>query len=117
MTDKATRKELKAQYRENPPEAGIYRLTNTKTGKVLLGSSTNLPSVRNKLEFAKSTNLPGALDQRIRKDVADHGIDAFEFDVVETLAPQPGQTAAQVRGDLDLLEDLWREKLAGVDMY
>jgi hypothetical protein len=117
VTDKATRKELKAQYRENPPEAGVYRITNTATGRVLFGSSTNLPSVSNKLDFAKTTNLPGAMDQRLRKDIATHGIDAFTFDILEVLEPQPAQTSAELRADLAVLEALWREKLTGTDLY
>jgi hypothetical protein len=49
---------------------GVFRIVNGKTRRILLGSSTNLPAVGNKLAFAKSTNLPGALDQQIRRDVA-----------------------------------------------
>lgn len=84
---------------------------------MLLGSSATLPSVSNKLAFAKSTNLPGALDQRIRKDIATHGIDAFTFDILEVLEPTPAQTNAERRADLAVLEDLWREKLSGTDLY
>ena len=117
MTEKATRKELKTQYRENPPDAGVYRITNTATGRVLLGSSANLQSVKNKLDFAKSTNLPGAMDQRLRKDIATYGIDAFEFDILEVLEPNPAQTDAELRADLTVFEDLWREKLSGTEFY
>jgi len=38
MTDKTQRKDLLAQYRPNPPDAGVYRITNQQTGKVLIGS-------------------------------------------------------------------------------
>jgi hypothetical protein len=117
MADKATRKELKTHYRENPPEAGVYSITNTATGRTLLGSSTNLPSVSNKLEFAKTTNLPGAMDQRLRKDIATHGIRALTFDILEVLEPGGTQTDAEVRADLKVLEDLWRDKLTGTDLY
>jgi len=117
MAGKASRKELKAQYREHPPEAGVYRIVNTASGRALLGSSPNLPSVSNKLAFAKSTNLPGALDQRIRKEAAADGIAAFSFEVLETLDLRPGMTDAEIRSDLEVLEALWREKLAGEDLY
>jgi hypothetical protein len=92
MTVMASRKARKAQYREQPPEAGVYRIVNGVSGCSLLGSAVNLPSVGNRLSFAKSTNLPGALDQRIRKDVEAHGIDAFTFEVLETLELRPGMT-------------------------
>lgn len=79
MTDKATRRDLKAAYRENPPAAGVYAITNTKRNRVLLGTSTNLPSVENKIAFARSTGLPGALDVRLRRDLVDDGLDALTF--------------------------------------
>lgn len=117
MTDKATRRELKAAYRENPPAMGVYAITNTKRHRVLLGASTNLPSVENKIAFARSTGLPGALDVRLRKDVAADGLDALTFEVLEELAPVPGQTESERKADLDLLLALWREKLASHDLY
>ncbi len=117
MTDKATRRELKAAYRENPPTAGVYAITNTMRNRTLLGASANLPSVENKLAFARSTGLPGALDVRLRKDLATDGLDALTFEVLEELAPVPGQTDAELKADLDVLLGMWREKLAGRDLY
>lgn len=115
--DKATRKDLKAQYRESPPMAGVYSLTNTATGRRLVDVAANLPAVENKLAFARSTNLPGALDRRIRRDVEQYGAESFRFEVLEELPHKPGQTDAEVKDDLAVLLDLWREKLAGDDLY
>lgn len=117
MIDKATRRDLKAAYRANPPAAGVYAITNTKRNRVLLGASTNLPSVENKIAFARSTGLPGALDVRLRQDLATDGLDVLTFEVLEQLAPGPGQTDAELKADLDLLLALWQEKLAGRDLY
>lgn len=115
--DQATRKQLKAQYREQPPVAGVYRLTNTVTGRMLLEVSTNLPSVENKLAFAKSTGLAGGMDRRIRKDEVEFGTGAFAFDVLEELPRKAGQNDAELKADLAVLLDLWREKLADADLY
>lgn len=117
MTDKQTRRELKTAYRENPPAAGVYAITNTQRKRTLLGASANLPSVENKLAFARSTGLPGALDVRLRKDLAADGLDALSFEVLEELVPVPGQTDAELKADLDVLLGLWREKLATSDLY
>lgn len=110
MSDKARRKELVAQYKQNHPEAGVYRIVNRRNGKVLLGSAPNLASVRNKLEFARSTNSPGALDMKLRKDIAEHGLDAFELEILDVLETPPEMTSAEIRDDLAALEDLWREQ-------
>ncbi len=111
MSDQARRKELRAQYRQARPEAGVYRIVNGGNGKALLGSTTNLAHIRNKLEFARSTNTSGALDLRLSKDIREFGIDAFSLDILEVLEIEPEMTPAQVQQDLATLEQLWREKL------
>ncbi len=117
MTDRARRRELLSEYRRTTPEAGVYALRNTRTGRVLLGSSPNLAALRNRFEFARSTASLGALDQRLRGDAAHFGIDAFELEILEVLDEDPARPPSGLARDLATLEELWREKLAGTEMY
>ena len=117
MDDKARRKALQTHYKQTHPEAGVYRILNTRTNKGLLGSTANLASTRNRLAFARSTNSMGALDHRLRSDIAQFGIDAFEFEVLDVLPITPEMTAAQIRAELVTLEALWREKLDPAFLY
>ncbi len=66
--ERARRKELLAQYKQAAPDAGVFRIVNRHTNRALLGSSLNLASVANKVEFARHSGSPGALDHRLRKD-------------------------------------------------
>jgi hypothetical protein len=111
LTDKARRKELTASYRQARPEAGVYLIRNNRTGRVLLGSTTNLASLRNKLEFARSTGSPGTLDLRLGRDIREFGLEAFSLEVVDVLEMRPGMTDADIASDLATLEGLWRDKL------
>ena len=117
MTDRARRKELAEQYRQTIPEAGVYLIRNAASGKALLGSTADLGSLRNKLDFAKSTGTQSALDGRMAKDIARFGMDPLSLEVVEILGVTPGMTQRQVRDDLVTLEGLWRKKLGGSDLY
>ncbi|MGE5596772.1 MAG: GIY-YIG nuclease family protein [Hyphomicrobiales bacterium] len=117
MDSKSRRKELTAQYRQTAPEAGVYRITNTHTGRSLVRGTANLASMRNKIAFGKATNSPVVLDRRLEKDVREFGIDAFDFEVLEVLETKPDATRAGIQRDLDALEELWREKLAGDPLY
>lgn len=117
MNDKSRRKELSDSYKQSHPEAGVYRFVNAKNGKTLLGSAPNLASMRNKLEFARNTNSPSALDRRLRDDIRDFGLDAFSFEVLESLEPTPEMTTAKIREELAVLEALWREKLDPALLY
>jgi hypothetical protein len=111
------RKQLVDEYKRRPPEAGVYRIVNQRTGKALLGSALNLSSVRGKLDFARATNSPGALDHRLAKDASEYGIDAFTFEILEVLDVSPEMTSARIREDLDALEALWRERLSSTASY
>ena len=115
--DQSRRKALREQFDQSRPEAGVYRIVNTRTNRALLGSATNLAAVRNRLEFARSTGSFGALDHRLVPDARSYGIDAFTLDVLEVLTPRPEMTPAALRADLEVLEDLWREKLDPALLY
>ena len=117
MIDKGRRKELTEQYRQTIPEAGVYVIRNAGNGKALLGSTVNLGSLRNKLEFARTTNMPGVLDGRMARDIAQFGIDGLSLEVLEVVDVTPEMTDRQVRDDLATLETLWREKLGPSALY
>src|SRR3569833_4420796 len=117
MNDKARRKELLTEYKQNPPEAGVYRIVNNQNQKALLGSSANLASVTNKLKFAQSSNVPTVFDHRLAADVRQYGIQAFSMEVLEVLDIKPETTSAELQADLAALEALWREKLDPATLY
>lgn len=117
MTDAARRKELAADYKRTRTEAGVYQVRNTASGRMLLGASMNLPAMRNRLAFARSTGSASALDPRLKADATQYGIAAFEFEVLEVLEAALEATTAEVRRDLDALETLWRERLDPALLY
>ncbi len=117
MSDKARRKELVAQYKQTHTEAGVYRIVNTRTNKALLGSALNLASVRNKLEFARSTSSPGVLDRRLSKDIREFGLDAFALEILDVLETRPEMTREEILEELSVLEQLVREQLDPALLY
>lgn len=117
MDNKAQRKQRTAEYKRTHPEAGVYRLVNTQTGRALLGSAANLQSVRSKLTFAQATRSASALDYRLSKDVRQYGPDAFTLEILEVLETRPEMTAAEIASDLAVLEALWREKTDPALLY
>jgi hypothetical protein len=117
MSDRARRRELRAHYETTRPEAGVYLIRNSRNGRALLGSTSNLASLRNKLAFARATDMPGALDLRLRGDIREFGIDAFSLEVLDVLDTKPDMTAAEILDDLAVLERLWREKLDPATLY
>jgi len=117
MVEQARRKELKATYREASPDTGVYRIVNTGNGRSLVGHSTNLASISNRLQFAKATATSSALDQRLADDVRQFGFDAFDFEVLDRLEATPGMTRPEILQELLTMEGLWREKLGSASLY
>jgi hypothetical protein len=95
----------------------VYALRNTANGRVLVASTLDLSAARSKLEFAKATNSPGALDHHVVADARAYGVDVFTFEVLDLLDPRPGMTDDEMRADLAALGQLWRENLAGDALY
>ncbi|MDQ6918195.1 MAG: GIY-YIG nuclease family protein [Candidatus Dormibacteraeota bacterium] len=117
LVDRGRRKELNEQYQQAPPEAGVYRILNRETGRFLLGSTTNLAGFRNRFEFARSNHSAGALDSKLRDDIAWFGFDAFRFEVLDTLEVKPEMAQEQIAADAAGLIALWREKFDPVLLY
>lgn len=117
MTSREKRDELRAAYEQTPREAGVYALRNRVSGRVLVASSVDLASVRNRLDFGQTTNSTGVLDRRLVADARAHGMSSFELEVLDVLESDANADAAQVAADLKSLEQLWREKLSGDPQY
>jgi hypothetical protein len=116
-TSQERRKELKEQARQTAPEAGVYGIRNTETGRVLIASSRNLKNVANRIEFAKSTNATTFFDHRISAEVKAYGIQAFTFEPIETISVKPDMTTAQLDADLKALEELVLLRFDPADLY
>jgi hypothetical protein len=111
MDQRSRRRQLVSEYKQNRPEAGVYRVVNSQNGKMLLASSPNLSSVQSKMEFARSTNTATIFGYKMAPDVRQYGIEAFSLEILEVLGMRPEMTQAEILADLATLEELWREKL------
>jgi hypothetical protein len=103
-----SRSELKRQYKEAPKDAGIFLITNTSNGKVLLGSSKNLHGPLNKHRFMLSSGRH--TNTALQADWTKDGADAFKFEIVEVIK-QKDDPEFNLDAELSLLEEIWLEKL------
>ena len=103
-----TRAELRRSYKEAPRQAGIFQVKNNKTGKILLGSSTNLHGPLNKHRFMLSLGKHDNAD--LQRDWKQYGADAFTFEILEVVKPSQ-DPLFNLDDELTLLEQIWLEKL------
>jgi hypothetical protein len=104
------------EYKEKPLPAGLFLVRNTRTGKLLIGSSLNLPGMLNRQKF--QLELGSHPDSELQADWNALGPEAFEFDVLDQLKESDDPGSNQKK-DLKTLQVLWLDKLSelGVDLY
>jgi hypothetical protein len=103
------RKEIINAYKERELRGGVYTITNTVSGKYLIGHAANLKSVQNRFQFAITTGSP--VHPKLQKDWNELGAKAFVLGVLEELEQKPEQSQAEFMDDLKTLEQLWRANL------
>lgn len=106
--DKIAKKQLKEQYRENQPRAGVYSIKNTVTSKKMIGSSNNVQAILNRYRFELS--IGNCRNKELQKDWDHYGPDAFEFEILEYLDPEKVDSGA-VKNALKKIEKKWIDNL------
>ncbi len=105
MTDK---KKLKEQYKQTLRPMGIYQIKNLVNGKILIGSSTNLPGKINSHQF--QLKMGSHMNRDLQKEYSEFGSKNFSFEILDTLEPKE-DPSYDYSPDLDMLEKLWIERL------
>jgi hypothetical protein len=108
VKDMNTKTALKRAYKQNPPAAGIYKITNNVTGRILIGHGQN---VQGKLNGQQAQLKWGShMNSELQQDWNTYGAEQFSFEIVDYLQPadNPQQDLEQ---DLSALEQLWLDKL------
>lgn len=103
-----SRAEIRRAYKEAPRQAGVFQIRNLRTGKVLLGSSTNLHGPLNKHRFMLSIGRHDNAD--LQADWNQHGAAAFAFEILEVVKVSQDSSFC-LEDELTLLEQIWTEKL------
>ena len=109
------KKELQMQYKDREVTGGVFVIRNTLTNRLLLDAAIDLQGRINRFEFARKTG--SCVDMKLQKDWADHGSGLFVLEVLEELKKGEIQTDAEFKADINILKELWLEKLSNEDFY
>ncbi|MGI6424222.1 MAG: GIY-YIG nuclease family protein [Tepidanaerobacteraceae bacterium] len=105
------RKDLIRKYKEREVTGGVYRILNTLNNKYLLASGIDIKGDRNRFDFSVATG--SCVQMKLQKDWDTFGPKAFKFEVLDELKKEPEQDIAAFREELELFEEMWRERLSG----
>ena len=102
------RKALIREYKESSRPMGVYRVRCVVNGKSLVGVSLDLPAMLNRQQ--SQLKMGGHPNKMLQKDWNEHGAEAFEFEVLDTLEASEGENY-DPKADLRTLEEMWLAKL------
>lgn len=115
MNDGKSKKELQAQYKEREVVGGVYIIRNTLNNKILLKAEANLQGSKNRFEFSQKTG--SCVDMKLQNDWNKDGGEHFVFEVLEELKKGETQTSKEFKADIDVLKEIWLDKLSDRDLY
>jgi DNA-binding HxlR family transcriptional regulator len=95
---------LKKQYKQNPPPAGIFKITNNVNGKVFIGKGMNVKGRLNGQEL--QLKWGSHHNKALQEDWNKFGSDQFSFEIIDYLEPS-SDPAQNLASDLADLEQLW----------
>ncbi|GAA3412681.1 GIY-YIG nuclease family protein [Paenibacillus hodogayensis] len=101
------RKELVEQYKELKTEAGIYKIENTRNGKLFVASTNNFKSMN---RMRMMLGLGSHPNRALQLEWTQYGGDAFTFEVLEVLKKKDS-AYFDTKKELKKLEDQWLDRL------
>lgn len=102
------KKAIKREYKDTPRPMGVYMIKNKENGKVLVGSSKNVPAILNR--FRAELKMGSCRNVDLQNEWKQFGSGAFEFMELDVLKPLDDPTYDPSE-DLQFLEEHWIEKL------
>lgn len=100
---------LKNSYKQQQFPMGVFQLKNLQNGKILIGSSLNLPAMWNRLQA--ELKIGSHLNRLLQQEWQQFGPENFTYEVLETFPPHNDDPAHNYTDELALLEQIWLEKL------
>jgi hypothetical protein len=107
-SDQTQRKALRRQYKETARPAGVFGVRNVVDSVLLVGVSSDLPSMLNRQRF--QLQVGSHPDNSLQADWQRLGPDSFSFEVIDRLEASEDPETDR-RRDLATLLELWTAKL------
>lgn len=106
------KKELKKKYTQTIQPMGIYQVKNLTSGKIFIDSGLN---VQGKINSCRFQLVHGSnKNKMLQEDFNKTSLDNFTFEVIDLLKPKEEPQTDYIK-DLELLEEMWTEKLQPFD--
>ena len=113
--DKARKKEIITEYKQQKATGGVYRIRNMETGKSLIKADVNLEAVENRFNFSQKTN--SCIMLKLQQDWNKYGSKVFVFEILKQIKIDNTESPVDFRRRLKNLEEEWKAKYPGEQLY
>ncbi|HEY5534481.1 MAG TPA: GIY-YIG nuclease family protein [Ignavibacteria bacterium] len=103
-----SKKEIKEEYKQKVFKKGVFQIRNIKSGKIYIGSSTNLDVVWNSHKFRLETGIHP--DKELQIDWNESGSKNFVYEILQELK-ESGEPSVDYDREVRGLEALCIEEL------
>ncbi len=103
------------EYKQRKSLGGVFKVTNTATGKFYLDCAPNLQAKHNSFDFMVSSGT--CFNHKLREDWATFGPKVFVFEIIEELKPKEEQISSDYLEELKNLKQMWQENIGTVNQY
>ncbi|MDR2909676.1 MAG: GIY-YIG nuclease family protein [Oscillospiraceae bacterium] len=103
------KKELREEYKNRRVTGCVYIVRNLRNGRFYLNYSDVCAAAKNSWDLSARFGDP--FKPAMREDWREHGPDAFSFEILEELVKNEDRTDREFTEDLQILTELWLEKL------
>jgi hypothetical protein len=108
------KKELKLQYKQMKPPMGIFIIRSKVNNKCFLKSTGDLRGVIN----GTKARLEGGFhpNAELQKEWKEFGSENFTIEILENLEYDRDESKTDYSEELELMQMIWEEKLAGENL-
>ena len=103
------KKEVKREYKETIQPMGVYQIKNLKSGKIFIGSATNIHARINRIKFQLKNGLYP--NKQIQNDYSEVGESGFSVEVLDYLTPTKEDARHDYKEDLQIFEEMFQQKM------
>ena len=106
--DKDRKREIVSEYKQRKTTGGIYKITNTASGRYMLKAEVDLQSFQNRFNFSMRMNT--CLHPKMQKDFNEYGAGTFTLEFLEEVEKKEDESAMGFRDRLKRMQEDWAEK-------
>jgi len=109
--EKLSKKVLKEQYKNRAMIGGIYCIKCNDNNAIWFRATTDMKGSKNRFAFSVAIN--SCPETCMIEEWNMHGASTFCFEILEQLQKKETQTEQEFSDDVNILLELWNEKLKG----